>query len=71
MDQPLIVFGILENEHKMSVLNFLLKRTSNNQTPIKSKERLVFQCGFRRFTTCPIFSEHTNGNKYKVMKFDL
>jgi pre-rRNA-processing protein TSR1 len=60
------VCGILENEHKMSVLNFRLKRTINSKIPIKSKEHLIFQCGFRKFAACPIFSEHTNGNKHKV-----
>ncbi|XP_001601694.3 pre-rRNA-processing protein TSR1 homolog [Nasonia vitripennis] len=68
-NQPLIVFGILENEHKMSVLNFLLKRTGNSDMPIKSKERLIFQCGFRRFTASPIFSDHTNGNKHKYQRY--
>ncbi|XP_058803988.1 pre-rRNA-processing protein TSR1 homolog [Phymastichus coffea] len=68
-DQPLLLFGILQYEHKISVLNFLLKRTSNNEEPIKSKERLIFQCGFRRFTACPIFSQHTNGNKHKFERF--
>lgn len=68
-NQPLIVFGILQYEHKMSVLNFLLKRTGDSELPIKSKERLIFQCGFRRFTASPIFSEHTNGHKHKVKKF--
>ena len=65
-DRPLLVFGLLPHEQKMSVLNVILKRTGNNSKPIKSKERLVFQCGFRRFVTCPIFSQHTNGNKHKV-----
>lgn len=67
-NHPLVVFGLLENEHKMSVLNVVLKRTWNNDQPIKSKERLVFQCGFRRFSACPIFSQHTNGHKHKVNK---
>ncbi|KAJ8680319.1 hypothetical protein QAD02_016106 [Eretmocerus hayati] len=68
-NQPLVVFGILEHEHKMSVVNVLLKRTSNSDLPIKSKERLIFQCGFRRFSACPIFSQHTNGNKHKFERF--
>ncbi|KAL7293972.1 hypothetical protein TKK_0012551 [Trichogramma kaykai] len=69
LDQPLILFGLLENEHKMSVLNFVLKRTANCDIPIKSKERLIFQCGYRRFTACPIFSQHTNGNKHKFERY--
>lgn len=65
------MFGLLEYEHKISVLNFILRRTLNSKMPIKSKERLIFQCGFRRFSTCPIFSQHTNGNKHKVCTFML
>lgn len=70
-NQPLLLFGILEHEHKMSVSNVILKRTKNNEEPIQSKQRLIFQCGFQRFTSCPIFSQHTNGNKHKVNDFDL
>lgn len=65
-NRPLIVFGLLPNEHKMSVLNLVLKHTNTTPQPVKSKQRLIFQCGFRRFMACPIFSQHTNGNKHKV-----
>ncbi|KAK0086595.1 hypothetical protein PV325_002904 [Microctonus aethiopoides] len=69
-DAPLIVIGLLANEHKMSLLNVLLKRKADiDAQPIKSKERLIFQCGFRRFSACPIFSEHTNGSKHKYARF--
>lgn len=50
----------------MSVLNVVLKHTNISPQPIKSKEKLIFQCEFRRFTASPIFSQHTNGNKHKV-----
>lgn len=62
-----IVVGLLEFEHKMSVMNVLLKHSNNTEQPIKSKERLIFQCGFRRFAASPIFSQHTNGTKHKVI----
>ncbi|XP_072758198.1 pre-rRNA-processing protein TSR1 homolog [Anoplolepis gracilipes] len=68
-NQPLIVIGLLPYEHKMSLLNVVLKHSNNYPLPIKSKERLVFQCGFRRFTTCPIFSQHTNGKKHKYERY--
>lgn len=55
------------NEHKMSVLNVVLKRTQAYSMPIKSKERLIFQCGYRRFIVNPVFSQHTNGKKHKVI----
>jgi hypothetical protein len=62
----MIVVGLLEFEHKMSLLNVVLKHSNNITQPIKSKEKLVFQCGFRRFTASPIFSQHVNNTKYKV-----
>lgn len=68
-ERPLIVFGLLPHEHKMSVLNVVLKRTTVNTDAIKSKEKLIFQCGFRRFTASPIFSQHTNGNKHKYERY--
>ncbi|XP_068905473.1 pre-rRNA-processing protein TSR1 homolog [Tenebrio molitor] len=69
INAPLIVFGVLPHEYKMSVLNVVLKRTPNYSLPIKSKERLIFQCGYRRFVTNPIFSQHTNGQKHKFERF--
>ncbi|XP_034244688.1 pre-rRNA-processing protein TSR1 homolog [Thrips palmi] len=70
---PLVVYGLLPHEQKMSVLNMVLKRpaqmTFGLQGPIKSKEQLVFQVGFRRFKACPIFSQHTNGTKHKFERY--
>ncbi|XP_030747869.1 pre-rRNA-processing protein TSR1 homolog isoform X2 [Sitophilus oryzae] len=66
---PVILFGLFPHEHKMSVLNAVLKRTQDYGFPIKSKERVIFQCGFRRFITNPIFSQHTNGQKHKFERF--
>lgn len=65
---PVVIFGLMPHEQKMSVLNVVLKRPStvDFDEPIKSKTNLIFQCGFRRFTAEPIFSQHTNGNKFKV-----
>ncbi|XP_058057794.1 pre-rRNA-processing protein TSR1 homolog [Anopheles bellator] len=64
-----IVFGLLPHEHQMSVMNVCLKRTPNSTIPIKSKERLIVQCGFRRFIVNPIYSQHTNGDKHKYERF--
>ncbi|XP_057664407.1 pre-rRNA-processing protein TSR1 homolog [Diorhabda carinulata] len=66
---PVTLIGMFPHEHKMSVLNVVLRRTQNYNLPIKSKERLVFQCGYRRFITNPIFSSHTNGQKHKFERF--
>lgn len=67
--EPLVLYGMLDHEQRMSVVNMILKRQPHSplaENPIKSKEELVFQCGFRRFKGRPIFSQHTNGSKHKV-----
>lgn len=64
-----ILYGLLPHEHKMSLVNCVLRRTPESEIPIESKERLIIQCGYRRFITNPIFSEHTHGNKFKFEKF--
>ncbi|XP_023936933.2 pre-rRNA-processing protein TSR1 homolog [Bicyclus anynana] len=68
-EAPMSVFGLLPHEHKMSVMNVVLKRTGVSDEPIKSKERLIFQVGYRRFIVNPIFSQHTNGTKHKYERF--
>ncbi|KAF4527218.1 hypothetical protein B566_EDAN010563, partial [Ephemera danica] len=70
LNSPLVVVGLLPHEQKMSVINVVLKRhTSGVQTPIKSKQNLIFHIGFRRFQVAPIFSQHTNGNKHKYERY--
>lgn len=67
--QPLVLFGLLQHEQKMSLLNFVIRRpniSTQDQKIIKSKEKLIFHCGYRRFHACPIFSQHSNGTKHKV-----
>lgn len=68
---PLISYGLLKHENKMSLMNLKLKRVNNEQyaLPIKSKERLVFHVGCRRFEAEPVYSQHTNGDKHKFERF--
>ncbi|KAL0126341.1 hypothetical protein PUN28_005023 [Cardiocondyla obscurior] len=68
-NKPLIMITLLPYEQKMSLLNVVLKQSGNYTRAIKSKERLIFQCGFRRFAACPIFSQHTNGVKHKYERY--
>jgi len=65
----LILYGLLPHEHQMSVCNAVLKRVPGSEIPIKSKEKLIVQCGFRRFIVNPILSQHTNGDKHKYERF--
>ncbi|KAF7494176.1 Pre-rRNA-processing protein TSR1 -like protein [Sarcoptes scabiei] len=67
--KPLILFELLINEHRMSVMNIALKKLSTFTEPIRSKETLLFHVGYRRFWSQPIFSEHTIGDKHRYEKF--
>ncbi|XP_074534821.1 pre-rRNA-processing protein TSR1 homolog [Halichoeres trimaculatus] len=67
--QPLILVSLLPHEQKMSVMHLLVRRHPSNTEPIKSKEELVFHCGFRRFRASPIFSQHTSADKHKMERF--
>lgn len=68
-DKHVILYGLLPHEHKMCVVNAVLKRAPDSTIPIKSKEKLIVQCGFRRFIVNPIFSAHTNCDKHKYERF--
>lgn len=69
-DHPLIASALLPHENKMSVLNFTIQKHHSYEPPIKSKERLVFHTGFRRYIAFPLFSENTpNLDKHKYEKF--
>ncbi|XP_062241398.1 pre-rRNA-processing protein TSR1 homolog [Platichthys flesus] len=67
--KPLVLVSLLPHEQKMSVMHVLVRRHPCNTEPIKSKEELVFHCGFRRFRASPIFSQHTTADKHKMERF--
>uniref|UniRef100_A0A3Q3JQ48 Pre-rRNA-processing protein TSR1 homolog n=2 Tax=Monopterus albus TaxID=43700 RepID=A0A3Q3JQ48_MONAL len=67
--KPLVLVSLLPHEQKMSVMHLLVRRHPSNTEPIKSKEELVFHCGFRRFRASPIFSQHTSADKHKMELF--
>lgn len=67
--KPLVLYGLLQHEQKMSVLNLVLKQSPLFTERIEAKERLVFHVGCRRFYANPIFSSHTNGTKFKYERF--
>ena len=51
-NHPLVVVGLLEHENKMSVLNFVLRRTQLHNLPIKSKVRLNYSIKPHPSCTC-------------------
>lgn len=67
--QPIVLYGMLPHEAKMSVINMVLKRVPGSSEPLKSKENLLFQVGYRRFRASPIYSQHSSGNKHKYERF--
>ncbi|XP_061072091.1 pre-rRNA-processing protein TSR1 homolog [Conger conger] len=67
--RPLVLVSLLPHEQKMSVMHMLVQRHPAITEPIKAKEELVFQCGFRRFRACPTFSQHTSADKHKMERF--
>lgn len=69
INTPVVMFGLLPHEQKMSVANFLIHRVPDDTSTVKSKERLVFHVGYRRFAACPLFSQHSNGTKHKFERF--
>lgn len=72
--RPFIVFGLLQYEHKMGVINFVVNRNAEYDGIIKAKDPLVLHCGFRRFVVNPIFSQNSRNGKgtnnvYKSERF--
>ncbi|PAV75178.1 hypothetical protein WR25_25488 [Diploscapter pachys] len=66
---PLILYQPLAHEQKMSVINLVIRKNPNYTLPIVSKEKLIFHVGFRKFEAEPVFSQHTNGDKFKMERF--
>ncbi|KAG9440983.1 hypothetical protein H6P81_016837 [Aristolochia fimbriata] len=67
---PVLACGLLQHESRMSVLHFSIKKHDSYETPIKSKEDLIFNVGFRRFCVRPIFStDNINSDKHKMERF--
>ena len=48
----------MRHETKISVLNFKMIRTYEDQSVVQSKELYEFHCGFRRMLARPLFSEY-------------
>ncbi|KAM4698957.1 pre-rRNA-processing protein TSR1 homolog [Discoglossus pictus] len=66
---PLVLCSLLPHEQKMSVVNMLVRRYPGNNEPVQAKEELIFHCGFRRFRSSPLYSQHTSADKHKSERF--
>ncbi|KEP50919.1 ribosome biogenesis TSR1-like protein [Rhizoctonia solani 123E] len=59
--RPLVMFTLLQHEHKTSVLNFTVQRNTEYSESVRSKDPMILCVGPRRFHTNPIYSQHTRG----------
>ncbi|XP_054858050.1 pre-rRNA-processing protein TSR1 homolog [Eublepharis macularius] len=66
---PLVLFVLLPYEQKMSVLNLVVRRFAGHTEPIQAKEEVIVHCGFRRFQTSPLYSQHSSAAKHKLERF--
>ena len=69
-NNPIALFALLPYEHKVSVVNFLVKKAASYDTPVKSKDSMLLICGFRTFIVHPIYSTYTRGGPNNVHKFE-
>lgn len=67
----LVLFQLLPHEHKMSVLNMVLKKHPSCTIPITSdqNQKFIFYVGFRQFEANAVFSSNTPGDKFKLERF--
>jgi pre-rRNA-processing protein TSR1 len=68
---PLVsIFSLLQHENKMSLVSMSVTKTSEFEEPVKSKDELLIQVGFRRFWASPIYSTDSRGGPNNVHKFE-
>ncbi|GLC40690.1 hypothetical protein PLESTB_000032300 [Pleodorina starrii] len=67
---PLTVFGLMQHEAKLSVVNFAMRKANGYSAPLASKEELLFVTGLRTFTARPVLSTDDPGaDKHRTEKF--
>ncbi|OCH93743.1 ribosome biogenesis protein tsr1 [Obba rivulosa] len=58
---PFVMFGLLQHEHKKTVLNFTVQRNTEYDGSVRSKDALILCVGPRRLRVNPVYSQHTRG----------
>ncbi|KAH9935766.1 ribosome biogenesis protein tsr1 [Fomitopsis serialis] len=58
---PFILFGLMQHEHKKTVLNFAVQRNTEYDGSVRSKDPLILCVGPRRLRVNPVYSQHTRG----------
>ena len=59
--RPLMLFALLQHEHKYSVLNFAVQRNTEYNGSVRSKDPMILCVGPRRYRTNPIYSDNQRG----------
>ncbi|KAF9511720.1 hypothetical protein BS47DRAFT_1372958 [Hydnum rufescens UP504] len=67
---PFVVFGLLQHEHKYSVLNFAVPGNTEYSEFARSKDPLILCVGPRRYHTNPVYSDHEHKAANNVHKFE-
>lgn len=67
---PLICWGLLQHECKISLVHYSLTKFAGYQEPVKNKDYLLFFNGIRFFEACPLLSvDSPSADKYKLERF--
>lgn len=72
-DSILTAVSLLPHENKVSVLHMGLSQSSGcdlGGKPVKSKDELIFRCGWRTWKARPVFSQNNlNSDKHKFERY--
>ena len=66
---PVVLFGLMAHEHKVSVTHCAMRRQAEWSAPIKGKDAVEVHCAFRRFTVRPIYSQQSSRPRALVERF--
>jgi pre-rRNA-processing protein TSR1 len=64
------VVGLLQYEHKKTTVHFSIQKRDDYDAPIKSKDEVVLQMGWRRFRCAPLYSEASRDGGNGVFKYE-
>lgn len=68
--RPLLLSGLFKHENKMSVVHYAVSKHPSCESVVKSKDQVVFNTGFRRYSAAPLYSENNiNCDKHKYERF--
>lgn len=71
LPSPIALYLLLRHEQKRTVMNYSFMLDSEYPAPLKAKEEVIIQCGPRRMTIKPLFSQsgHTPNNVHKFDRY--